>query len=177
MIKDNITFRENLELGDELSTDLMFLNGKAVLHTIDTASRFSAATFSDAHGAHFKHSVQDICFSFVMVWCLTYTGYPNSLWIDQRSVFTPSRQKHLTNLNGAQLRISDVEAHSSLKTEEKYHGLLKRIYRKNKFTHPTVSSTHLLKIAVRAMNDTVKENGLVPSRLVFGVLPWFSVLN
>lgn len=34
-----------------------------------------------------------------------------------------------------------------------------------------------MKIAVKAMNDTMGEHGLVPSRLVPGVLPRFPILN
>lgn len=41
----------NLVFGDRISVDLMFLNGMAELHVVDTATRFSAATFQDAHGS------------------------------------------------------------------------------------------------------------------------------
>lgn len=44
-------------------------------------------------------------------------------------------------------------------------------------THPSLVPRHLLKIAVRRMNDTVNDNGLVPIRLVFGALPRFPILN
>jgi hypothetical protein len=40
---------DDLVFGDEVSIDLMFLDGNAVLHVVDTATRFSAAAFLDAH--------------------------------------------------------------------------------------------------------------------------------
>lgn len=40
-----------------------------------------------------------------------------------------------------------------------------------KFSHSTISPPHILQTAVEAMNDTVGENSLVPSRLVFWILP------
>lgn len=38
----------NQNYGAEMSLDLMFLDGQEVFHAVDTATRFSAATFSNA---------------------------------------------------------------------------------------------------------------------------------
>lgn len=48
---------------------------------------------------------------------------------------------------------------------------------KIKFPNPTVPSTYLSNIAVKAMNDTKGERNIVPSRLFFSVLPRLSILN
>lgn len=112
-----------------------------------------------------------------MIWFPTYTEYPNRLRIDQGSVFSSNRWKHLTDLNRVQLIVSGVEVHSLLRIGEQYHEPLRKIYRKIKFIHPTVPSAYLLKIAVKAVNGTMEENGLVPSRLFFGVLFRFPILN
>jgi hypothetical protein len=40
---------EDIVFGDELSNDLMFIDGQAVLLAVNTATRFSAATFLDSH--------------------------------------------------------------------------------------------------------------------------------
>ena len=74
---------EDAKFGDELSMDLMFLNGKAVLHIIDTATRFSAATFLDAHGSSYGQSVDGIWLAFSETWYTLYTGYPNRLRVDK----------------------------------------------------------------------------------------------
>lgn len=44
-----VTSRKDLFFGDEISDDLMFLSGKAVLPNVGTATWFLAATFSSAH--------------------------------------------------------------------------------------------------------------------------------
>lgn len=175
--KVTLPSEENLVFGDELSIDIMFLEGKAVLHIVDTATRFSAATFLDAHGVTYGQSVNGIWLAFVMTWCLVYTGYPNRLRTDQGSAFTSDRWRQLADTNGVKLRLSGIEAHSSLGIGERYHEPLRRIYRKIRYTHPTVSPLYLLKVAVKAMNDTMGENGLVPSRLVFGMIPRFPIIN
>jgi hypothetical protein len=46
-LKTTLPSGEELSFGSELSMDLMFINGKAVLHVIFSATRFNAATFLD----------------------------------------------------------------------------------------------------------------------------------
>lgn len=70
-----------------------------------------------------------------------------------------------------------MKAHSSLGVGESLHGLLGRIYRKDRANFPDASPVILLKIAVKAMKDTIGENGLVPSLLVFGIIPHFPIIS
>lgn len=61
-VKVSIRFRvslpteENFKFGEKLSMDLVFLDGKAVLHLVYTANRFSAATFLDVHSEILNNS-------------------------------------------------------------------------------------------------------------------------
>lgn len=68
-------------------------------------------------------------------------------------------------MSGEQPRLRRVRAHSSLGIGERYHEPLKRIYRKIKFDHPTIHPPLILRVAIKAMNDTIRENGFVPSRI------------
>ena len=63
--KVTLPTEEEIIFGDELSIDLMFLDGIAVLHIIYTAARFSAVTFLDAHTENYGQSVYGIWFAFV----------------------------------------------------------------------------------------------------------------
>ena len=112
--KVSLPSMEDVKFGEEASMDLMFLDGKAVLHIIDTATRFSTATFLDAHSSSYGQSVDGIWLAFLETWCTLYTGYPNRLRVDQGSAFTSDRWRNLTDFAGIQLRISGVKAHSSL---------------------------------------------------------------
>jgi hypothetical protein len=85
-------------------------------------------------------------------------------WINIRS----PRWKELSNMGDTTLRISEVEAHNSLGIGERMHGPFRRIY--NKIRMDWITHTFrltLLKFGVKAMKDTIGENGLVPSQLVF----------
>jgi transposase InsO family protein len=96
---------------------------------------------------------------------------------DAGSTFVSPRWKELSNMAGITLRMSGVEAQNSLGIGERMHGPLRRIYNKIRMDYPHIPARTLLKFGVKAMNDTVGENGLVPSLLVFGVIPRYPALN
>ena len=136
--KVSLPSMEDVKFGEEASMDLMFLDGEAVLHIIDTATRFSASAFLDAHGSSYDQSVDEIWLAFLEIWCTLYTGYPNRLRVDQGSAFTSDGWRNLADFAGIQLRISDVKAHSSLGIGEKLHDPLRKIFRKVRADYPTI---------------------------------------
>lgn len=85
----SLPIEQELKFGDELSIVLVFLDGKEVLHIIDTATRLSYATFLDAHAAPYGQSVEGIRLAFVEALYIMHTGLPNNLRVDQGSAFTP----------------------------------------------------------------------------------------
>jgi hypothetical protein len=168
---------EDIVFGDELSIDLMFIDGQAVLHVVDTATRFSAVTFLDSYNGSFGQSVEGVWLALIQTWFTLYTGYPTRLRIDAGSILASPRWKELSNMAGITLRMSGVEAHNSLGVGKRMHGPLRRIYNKIRMDYPHIPAGTLLKLGVKAMNDTISENGLVPSLLVFGVIPRYPALN
>ena len=175
--KVSLPTEDDIKFGEELSIDLMWLDGKAVLHIVDTATRFSAASFLDSSGQDYGQSVEGIWLSFIEIWCAMYTCYPNRLRMDQGSAFTSDRWRELASNVGIQLRLSGVTAHNSLGIGERLHDPLRRIFRKLRHDNPLTSKQTLLKLSVKAMNDKIGENGLVPSRLVFGIVPRFPIIS
>jgi transposase InsO family protein len=115
--------------------------------------------------------------ALIDIWCSIHTGYPDRLRIDSGSAFTSVKRKTLTESRGITLRISGVEAHNSLGIGERYHGSLRRLYQKIEHEFPHVGPALLLRIAVKAINDTMGTNGLVPPLLVFDVVPRFSPMS
>jgi len=175
--KATLPSEDEIVFGEELSIDLMFIDGKAILHIVDTATRFSAATFLDPPNAEYGQSVNGVWLAFLETWCTLYTGYPNRLRTDFGSIFTSPRWKNYTDTSGIQLRISGIEAHNSLGVGERLHAPLRRIYKKVSTEYPQVAPDIRLKLATKAMNDTMGEDGLVPSLLVFGIIPRFPIIS
>ena len=74
-------------------------------------------------------------------------------------------------MNDVNIRRTGIEAHSSLGIGERYHSPLRNTYTKLKTDHPKATRSLLLRMAIKAMNDTLGPEGIVPSALVFGEFP------
>jgi transposase InsO family protein len=148
-LKTTLPSGEELSFGSELSMDLMFINGKSVIHVIDSATRFNAATFLDSHSESYGQSSDGIWDAFIGIWCSIFTGYPDRLRIDSGSAFTSVKWITLTASRRITLRISGVEAHNTLGIGERFHGPLRRIYQKIEHEVPHVGPALLLRIAVK----------------------------
>lgn len=83
----------------------------------------------------------------------------------------------MTNINGIGLRLSGVQAHSSLGIGERLIEPPRRIYNKIRNYHASADQQLVLKIAVKAINDMTGKNGLVPTRLVLGVTPRCPIIS
>jgi hypothetical protein len=53
--------------------DLMLINGKAVLHVIDSATRFNAVKILDSHSESYGQSPDGIRNAFIEIVCSIYT--------------------------------------------------------------------------------------------------------
>lgn len=79
-------------------------------------------------------------------------------------------------MSGVLLRLSGVIAHISLESGERLREPLRRFYRKVMHESTSKLVRTILKVAVKPVNDTVGQNGLISSRHVFGVLPGFPII-
>ena len=101
---------------------------------------------------------------------MIYTGLPNRILVDQGSnlgdLFI-----NLGEISNVEVQRTGIEAHSSLGLGERYHHPLRHTYRKILCENPKVEPRQALAASVKAMNDTLGPEGLVPSALVFGEYP------
>ena len=160
-----VSMPKGIVFNHELALDLMYLERLPVLHVVDTQTHFSSATFL------YGESVEAVWYAFLECWVTLYPGYPDKMRTDQGTQFKSPRWKELTDATGIQLILSGVESHNSIGPGERYHAPLRRIYQKIRYDFPNLNSNITLRIAVKAMNDTMNPEGLVPSYLVFGIIP------
>jgi len=78
---------------------------------------------------------------------------------------------------GIKLKLSAVESHDSVGSGECYHAPLRLLYNKIHFSSPNLGIQFCFRLALKAMNNNMNPEGLVPSLLVFGVLSRFPVVN
>jgi hypothetical protein len=60
-----------------------------------------------------------------------------------------------------------VKAHNSIGKVERYHSLLRRAYKILSSELPLANKEAILQITVKAVNDSVGPDGIVPTLLVF----------
>lgn len=106
-----------------------------------------------------------------MIWVSPYVGYPDCISVDQGPQFQSDEWKNLLLESGIKLQPSSVESHNALGVGERHHFFLRRIYNKVKTDTPRLSGRQALSLSIKAINDTARPNGLVPTLLVLGVMP------
>lgn len=67
---------------------------------------------------------------------------------------------------GIQLQYGGIEAHNSIVQVEIYHHPLRRVFNIIRTSQKSLGNTTTLRIAIKAINDTMGPNGLIPSLLV-----------
>ena len=157
---------DDLIFNREISMDLFKIEKDYVLHVIDIDTHFSAAEF--LKNGMSSNSVWD---AFLKCWALVYAGMPDVMFCDHGSAFTSHEWKKLAEENGVVMKLTGVQHHNGIGLCERYHGPLRTIYRRIKKECPDIENNLALKSAVKAMNDTVGPEGLVPSLLAFGIHP------
>jgi hypothetical protein len=140
---------------------------KPVLHVYDVETNFSSAIFLNGE------STEAVWDAFMKYWASLYAGFKYVFRVDAASSFTSELFQHLSASHGIELQYSGVESQKSIGAGETLHSSLRRVYKRIISENPTIDPELALHLSVKASNDTANVNGLVPSLLVFGVLPRF----
>lgn len=168
-----ITFRGRLSEGvvfnRKLLLDLMYLDGRPVLHVVDKDTNFGAARFVQTTTKN--PTTDEVWTCFLQAWALVYTGLPDVVHTDAGSCFTSKPWEFMMTANRIEHVVSGVESHHSLGSGEQAHHPLRRIYYKVRLDHPKMSQALALQLARKAMNETSGPNGLIPLLLVSGLMP------
>ena len=160
---------EDTRFNQRVFIDIMYIDGLPILHVIDEATRFSAARFlTKSEGT--KVSTLNIWQALIECWAAVYTGMPNVITTDSGSQFRDTFID-ICALHDVKVQTTGVESHNSLGIGERYHAPLRNTYRKLKIENGNMQPTLLLQMSVKAMNDTLGPDGIVPSALVFGEFP------
>ena len=113
----------NVRFNAKSFIDIMYLDGRPVLHIVDEATRFSAARFVP------KVSTDVIWDAIVLCWSTVYTGLPHTFAVDEGSQFRKIFAE-LSVLHQVNIHKSGIESHNSLGIGERYHKPLRDTYRK-----------------------------------------------
>lgn len=156
---------EDIVFNRTILIDLMYLDGRSLMHIVDKDTLYSAASF--CHG----EATDDLWRQFLTTWAHPYVGHPQVMHTDQAPQFKSPAWKALVETAGSTLVLSGIESHNALGAGERYHSFLRLVYRKVRLAHPGLSPELSLSMATAAMNQTAGPRGLIPTLLVFGVIP------
>ena len=161
------TLRDDIDFNYRVLVDVMYLNGKPVVHVIDEATAFQAARF--LHNVTAKATWDAIR----AMWIDTYVGPPDIIVSDSGTNFTAAEFCNNARIMAIDVHEVPVEAHNSIGKLERYHGPLRRAYEVITADLRATGTTaaDALQMAVKAVNDTAGPDGLVPTLLVFGTYP------
>jgi transposase InsO family protein len=157
---------EDLRFNHAILADIMYVEGRPVLHIIDEATHFTAAKFMKS-----SVSARETWRLLRSAWIHTYLGPPDHLKVDAGSQFTAEEFRRACAANGIEVQNVPVESPSSLSIAERYHAPLRASYLKLSQELPENDPEELLEMAVKATNDSVNPEGLCPTLLVFGDFP------
>ena len=90
---------------------------------------------------------------------------------DQGPQFKSGRWEGRRHLAEIDLTLSGVEGNNAHGEGERYHSYLRLIFNKVQTDFQHLNEDYALQLAVKAVNDTAGPNGLVPTLVVFGILP------
>ena len=160
------TLRDDADFNHEVIVDVMYLEGKPVLHLVDAATSFQAGKFLKSLSAKETWEALKQC------WIDTYLGPPDVLTHDAGTNFASAEFRAEAKLAGITCHQVPVEAHWSIGKIERYHAPLRRAFEIIRAeTRDAVSNDAALQMALKAVNDTAGQDGLVPTLLVFGAYP------
>lgn len=105
---------EDVVFNRTICMDIIWLDGKTVLHMVDKYMKSSAAALlpNETAGATWN--------TYIRHWVAPYLGYALEIHADQRPQF---RSKHFasnSSMSGVELRLSSVYSHNSLGVRDRY---------------------------------------------------------
>lgn len=158
-LKGEIVFNRKLLL------DLVYLEGKAVLHIVDQDTGFGAARFIKSVSA------AAVWETFVLAWASVYVGVPDVVQHDRGSNFASKELQFLFAASGVETKVTGVEAHHSLGQLESAHHPLRTVYLRLRKDHPGLNKDVVLQLSRKALNDVGGVKGFPPTLLAFGSYP------
>ena len=149
----------------EVVVDVIYINGRNVLHVIDTSTSFQAATFLKGMSA------RDTWNALCRCWIYVYQGPPDRISHDPGTHFQGEFRDH-ARVMGISCKQMPIEAHWAVGKIERSHAPLRRVFDILwKELGDRTDQETVLQMAVKALNDTAGPDGLVPTLLVFGAYP------
>lgn len=98
---------ESVRFNERLLIDIMYLDGKPVLHIVDEGTHFSAARFIN------DVSTKTVWSTIIDCWATLYTGLPRKILVDQRTQFG-NLFANIAATGNVEVQRTGIQSHNSL---------------------------------------------------------------
>ena len=159
-----ITLKDDHEFNYSIIIDVVYLDGRPVLHVVDSATSFNAARWLKDMSAKEAWNALRAC------WIDVYLGPPDVIIHDPGTHFAAEEFREAAKLMSCIIKEMPTEAHNSVGKTERFHAPLRRAYEiiSDELKGQGISKEVILQMAVKCVNDTANPGGIVPTLLVFG---------
>lgn len=160
-----ISLKDDKGFNHTVDSDIFYVDSKLILNIVDEATNFHFAKLLEEISSEPLWRPGRLC------WSPVYLGPPDVIAYDSEKNFMTSAFQANADMSHIWTKSLPVESANSMTIVERYHAPIRRalntIYKEAKDIEQGVA----LQMAVKAINDSVGSNGLVPTLLVFGALP------
>lgn len=125
---------DELKFNHVIAVDIMYINKMPVLHVVDEAAHYQAATFLRRITAEYTWK------TILRCWFRVYLGPPDHLRIDQGSKFVSKHFRDSVDAEGIRLLEAPIECPSTMSNVERYHAPLRSAYYQIRETLPRTES-------------------------------------
>ena len=152
--------------------DVCYIESRPVLHVVDEATNYQAARWLPNVAADTIWQALRLC------WIDVYVGPPDVIAHDAGKGFTAGQFQASADMLHITTKGIPVESPHSMSAVERYHAPLRRAFNIIAAECPAnADRDFILQAAVKACNDSVGPDGLIPTILVFGTIPRLGLPN
>jgi hypothetical protein len=137
------------------------------MHIVNKATRYQAGRWLK------DMSIKTMWETIRICWIDIYLGPPDRITTDAGTNFDSKEFKQLASTVNSKVKIVPVKAHNSISIRERYHGLVRRVYKIiiEELRDQGINRDAALQMAFKAINDSMGPNGLIPTLLVYSAFP------
>ncbi len=156
----------NCNFNYSIIVDVMYIDNSLILHVVDDATRFQIAKWLQNISAKHIWKMLRLC------WIDVYLDLFDHILTDADKNFASKEFRQFVISMAIIIKAISMKTHWSINVVKRYHAELRRAYQvifQN--LESAISKEIMLQMIVKAINDTVGPDDLVPTLLIFGAYP------
>lgn len=102
-------------------------------------------------------------------------GFPGEVTLDQGSRLQRSKFRRMLSTTSIKRKNAGIESYKAFGETERYQVYLRNIFEQVRLDRPNFSDAIALQLSLKECNVTIGSKGLMPTVLIFSVMPRLAV--